>query len=131
MKLSYAGLNQLLKESIVEVRFHRRHPKMGFNDYRRMLCTNNDKILKSLPGRMSLHYINPKGQRLPYNPQTYNLCVAWDVFFQNYRQITLDSYDIVTVIPTRTPEEVNKWWLYFNSELLRMSPEDKIGFMNQ
>jgi len=130
MKLSYGGLNQLLRESIVEVRFHRRHPKLGFAEWRRILCTNNDKILKSLPGRLSLHYINPKGQRLPYNPQTYNLCVAHDIFMQQYRQITLDAYDIVTVIPTRTPDEINKWWIYYNEQLLRMPAEEKVRFMN-
>ena len=130
MKLSYGGLNQLLKESIIEVRFKRRHPKLGFNDYRRMLCTNNDKILKSLPGRLCLHYINPKGQRLPYNPQSYNLCVAWDIFFCDYRQLTLDDYDIVTVIPTRSSDEINLFWLYFNEQLLHMKTDEKIRFLN-
>jgi hypothetical protein len=129
MQLSQSGLRQLLVNAIIEVRFKRRHLKEGAGPWRRMLCTNNIRVLKSLPGRMSLLYKNPKGHHLPYSPQVYNLVVAWDILQIDYRQISLDDYDIVTIIPTRNQQELDKWWVYFNEQLLHMSPEDKLKFM--
>lgn len=131
MRLSQAGVAQLLQNSVLEVRFKRRHPKVGWSPFRRMLCTNASKVLNSLPGRLSLHYLNPKGPGLRFNPRSYNLAVAWDIFWQDYRLISLDQFDIVTVIPVNTPEDLTKWWVFFNEILKQMNAQDKISFMNK
>lgn len=130
MQLTYTGLQQLLANAVIEVRFKRRHEKPGAAPWRRMLCTNSPKILKSLPGRVSLFYKDPKGVGLRFIPQQKNLMPTWDIFWQDFRLISLDAYDIVSVIPANTEEDLIKWWAYFNVVLLELSPQDKQAFMN-
>ena len=52
------------------------------------------------------------------------------IFWQDFRLISLDAYDIVSVIPANTEEDLIKWWAYFNVVLLELSPQDKQAFMN-
>ena len=124
------GLRILLMQNIIEVRFRRRKFKEGYNQWRRMLCTTDPKVLKSLPGRMSLLYKDPKGVGLRFVPRQKGLVVAWDIFWSDFRMISLDVYDIVTIIPTNREEDLTKWWVYFNEVLYKMPSQEKLRFMN-
>jgi hypothetical protein len=127
MQLSWSGLRLLLETNIIEVRFKRRIPRPS-SDWRRMLCTRCPLVLHSLPGRLSLKYVNPNGRGLNIDPKAYNLMPTWDLFWQSYRFISLDLYDIITVIPTRNEDELTKWWVYFNEEIYKMPSSEKDAF---
>ena len=126
MRVSQAQLLALLENHVLELRFFRRNPKQGWNTARRMLATNERKILASAPGRLALHF-KPPTRAPAYNWRGKNLACAWDLLWQEYRMVPAESCDVVTVIPTE-PEE--KFWNYFNLYLQAMSPSDKVGFMN-
>jgi len=129
MKLSMAGLRALLDGNVVELKFIRRHFKPGFMPSRRMLCTNNRMLLNSIPGKITLHFQRPIYPPA-YRPEQYNLVFAWDIFQQQYRAISMESCDIVGTLPLKTEEDINKFWRYFNEYLYRLTPVDKIKFMN-
>jgi len=84
MRLGRTALAILLQTNVAELRFHRRIEKQGFQDYRRMLCTNDKTLLLSTPGKEILNYTTPTGS-LKYDPAAKNLIVAWDIFLQAYR----------------------------------------------
>lgn len=129
MKLSMAGLRALLDSNVVELKFIRRHLKPGFMPSRRMLCTNNRMLLNSIPGKITLHFQKPIHPP-PYRPEQHNLVFAWDIFQQQYRAISMESCDIVGILPLKSEEDINKFWMYFNEYLYRLTPVDKIKFMN-
>lgn len=126
MRVSQGQLLALLESNVLELRFFRRRSKPGWNDARRMLVTNDRQILDTAPGQIALHF-KPPTHTPPYNWRMKNLACGWDLFWQSYRMIPVESCDIVTVIPTRPPE---KFWNYFNLYLQAMSPSEKIAFMN-
>lgn len=129
MKVTKAFLQSALNTNVVELRFRRRNPKPGWKGFRRMLCTNNRVILNSAPGRIALHY-SPPSQFPPFIPGNYNLVTAWDLFWQEYRNINCDACDVITLIPVVTEEDIKKFWEYFNIQLESMSPGQKVAFMN-
>ena len=129
MKLSRDGLQRLLQDAVVELHFVRRHKKRGYADTRRMLCTNDFELLNSIPGRTALNFKPPTGPP-PYDIfhySRYNLVCAFDMFWQDYRMIPMESVNIITVLPTKPPDE---FWKYFNEYLAKMSALDKINTMN-
>lgn len=129
-KLSRDGLRILLATHVVELGFTRRRLKIGWNFTRRMLCTNSKPLLGTIAGRIALGFKPPKGIGLKYNPATKDLVVAYDILWQDFRQIPVESNEIITAIPVETPEEVELFWLYFDKRLKDMSPQEKIQFMN-
>ena len=128
MKLSRDGLQRLLQENAVELMFIRRHEKVGWPIGRRMLCTLDKNLLLSLPGRMSLKF-RPAVHPPPYPAKAYGLLVVWDVFWQDYRAIPVDSVSVVSVIPTHTKKAQDEWWAYFSEFLGRLTPQQKEQFM--
>lgn len=89
-----------------------------------MLCTNSSAFLNSAKGRIALNYRPP--QNLPhYNPSAKNLVITWDIFMQDYRTINVDSCDVISVIPAN-----EKFWEYFTEKLSKMTPDEKVAFMN-
>jgi hypothetical protein len=123
MKLSLGGLSSLLKSNAAELRFRRRRPGPG--PFRRMLATNDLKLLQSIPGKLALNYRRPTGHP-PYNPTQYNLLCVWDIFMQDFRMVPVDAVDVISVLPTTPPEQ---FWQYFNDKLSRMSATEKMSFM--
>lgn len=126
MRVSQGQLLGLLENNVLELRFSRRHIKPGWNIARRMLVTNDRQILNSAPGRIALHFKPPR-QAPAYNWRTRNLACGWDLLWQEYRMIPVESCDVVTIMPTK-PEE--QFWNYFNIYLQSMSPTEKVAFMN-
>lgn len=126
MRVSQGQLLALMQNNVLELRFFRRHPKQGWNDTRRMLVTNDKLILNSAPGKLALHF-TPPTHAPAYNWAMRNLACGWDLLWQAYRMIPVESCDVVTIIPTKP---VEKFWGYFNLYLQAMSPSDKVQFMN-
>jgi len=123
MKTTLQGLRTVLRENVCEIVFIRRRPKPGKPPMRRMLCTLDDRILNSENGRLALNY-KPAGGPMPYNTDAKNLLPVWDIFMQDWRMVSMDNCDIVTTIKEQD------FWKYFNDTLLKMSPEQKIGYMD-
>lgn len=126
MRVSQGQLLALLQNNVLELRFYRRNVKLGWNLTRRMLVTNDYQILNSAPGKLALHF-KPPTHAPAYNWRVKNLACAWDLFWQDYRMIPVETCDVITIIPTKPPE---KFWNYFNLYLQAMSPQDKVEFMN-
>ena len=127
MRLGRTALAILLQTNVAELRFHRRINKPGFKDYRRMLCTNDKRLLLSTPGKEILNYTVPNGS-LRYDPAAKNLIPVWDIFMQNYRMVNCDDVDVIAVIKS-SPDPM-PFWKYFNERLVHMSAQQKALFIN-
>ena len=123
MLTTLESLRNLLNDNVCEVVFVRRRPRSNRPPVRRMLCTLDQKILNSTNGRLSLNY-SPSSGILPYNAQAKNLLPVWDIFMQDWRMVSLDSCNIVQTI------KGEEFWGYFNNNLLKMSMQEKMTYMD-
>jgi len=126
MRVSRSALSLILRNHVVEIRFLRRNPKLGYSKQRRMLCTNDYLLLTSTPGQRALNYTPPTGN-LKYNPANKNLVIVWDVFRQGFRAVNCNDCDLVAVIKS-TPSD--DFWKYFSEKIMPMSSVEKANFMN-
>jgi hypothetical protein len=127
MRLGRTALWMLLQTNAAELRFLRRIDKPGFGDYRRMLCTNDKRLLLSAPGKRVLNFVSPTSS-LKYDPAAKNLVSAWDIFMQNYRMINCNDVEVIAVI--KTSPDPQPFWKYFYERLFHMSAAQKARFMN-
>jgi hypothetical protein len=127
MQLGRTALFILLQTNAAELRFRRRIQKPGFGDYRRMLCTNDKRLLLSVPGKRVLNFVQPTGS-LKYDPSSKNLVATWDVFMQNFRMINCNDVEVIAVI--KTSPDPAPFWKYFYERLVDMSADQKARFMN-
>jgi len=130
MRLTWSGLKALSKDNVLELKFVRRHPKPGWKDTRRMLCTNATYILNSAPGHIALHFHPPTHPPIIFEGH-YNMVCMWDLLWQEYRNVSCDCVNVITVIPVKTEEERSNFWQYFTKYLEAMSPAQKLIFMNK
>jgi hypothetical protein len=89
-----------------------------------MLCTNAPLILNTIEGRVALNY-KPASGRLKFSPDQKNLIITWDIFMQDYRCINVNSCELIATIPAG-----EAWWKYFKDNLTKLSPQQKIMFMD-
>lgn len=122
MRVSYFSLQNMLKQNMVDIQFVRRRPSSQ-GTTRRMLCTNCQPLLLSNEGRQVLNYRIPTGS-LPYAPALYNLVVVWDILMQDFRQIPVDSANVLNIVPFN-----EDFWPYFQKTILPMTSDQKIRFM--
>ena len=127
MRLGRTALWMLLQTNAAELRFHRRIEKPGFRDYRRMLCTNDQKLLQSAPGKTVFHY-RPPTSSLKYDPAAKNLVVAFDIFYQDWRMINCNDVEVIAVI--KTSPDPQPFWKYFYERIADMSAAQKARFMD-
>lgn len=127
MRLGRTALAILLQTNVAELRFRRRTEKPGFQDYRRMLCTNDKRLLLSTPGKEVLNFVPPNGH-LKYDPSAKNLVVSWDIFLQNFRMINCNDVEVIAVI--KSSPDPTPFWTYFYERLAHMSAAQKAQFMN-
>jgi hypothetical protein len=127
MRVGRTSLMLLLNTHTAELRFRRRKEKAGFNDYRRMLCTLDKKLLLSVPGKRILKFIKPH-DNLKFSPAAKNLLVVWDIFMQSWRMINCDDVDLIATI--KTSPDSSDFWKYFYQRLSEMSSDQKARFMN-
>ena len=123
--ISYTSLVSTLSNNVVELVFHRRRPKQGLPENRRMLCTLNYDILRSENGKLILNFKEASGAST-YNPKQKGLVVVWDLLKQDWRMVNTESCKIVSTIPTSPPEI---FWEYFNKIILPMSSGQKANFI--
>ena len=130
MRMSLGGLKTVLNDSVVELMFRRRRFKAGYTEDRRMLCTNSRALLDSISGKVALRF------RAPTHPPKFNanargLVTAWDIMWCDYRNISTESHDVISIMPVRNEEEMNKFWEYFNDYLSKLPPAARAGFSNR
>lgn len=125
-KLGRSELETMLTHSACEIVFLRRRPERAPERpiFRRMLCSNSMNLLNSENGIRSLNF------RLPGGPPQidevkHNIVVAWDIFMQDYRNISMDKCFLVKEIP-----DDDSFWEYYNKVLYPMSPQQKMQFMD-
>lgn len=128
MRLGSSALALLLMQNVIELRFKRRKEKPGFNNYRRMLCTNDKNLLMSKLGREVFNYNPPKGLNLTYDPRSKNLVIVYDIFYQNFRAVNCNDVDVISVI--KTSPDPTEFWKYFNEKIRPMAASQKITFIN-
>jgi len=124
MIVTQQTLKALLLENVLDVRFVRRRPVAGKPPTRRMLCTKSFKLLNSTNGKIVLNYTPPKHEK-QFNESIENACVVWDILMQNYRVVSADQVDVIREIPAN-----DAFWQTFNKEILPLTAEQKIQFMN-
>lgn len=122
--MTAASLNSLLTRNVLDLKFTRRRPRSGVSGTRRMYCTLSDRILNSVNGRTVLNYL-PGGNKLPYSPSSKNLSLVWDILMQSFRMVPADTTTVLNQLPGD-----DSFWDYFNENIITMSQQDKIQFMN-
>lgn len=124
-KIGRTELDNLLDHSVCEIVFVRRRPERapGRSTVRRMICSNWLDVLNSENGIRSLNYRREGPKQI--NEALHNVVVAWDIFMQDYRNISIEGCYLVESIDT--PEE---FWKFFNNTLLPMSPQQKLLYMD-
>lgn len=127
MKIGSTTLNALLENNVLEIKFKRRNPKPGQSPTRRMLCTNSPIILQSDAGRNTLNYVSPAGGP-KYSAASKNIVIAWDIFKQDYRAISMDNCVLISQIPVTG--DGKDFWMYFNEKIYPMTSGQKQSFFN-
>ena len=129
MAINRNFFDNVLKDNIVEVKWVRRLPKSGYALSRRALATNSVNLLNSELGVKILNF-RPPTQLNPLNQSALNLVTYWDIFRQDYRNSSCESLQMIKIWPLTTPQEINRFWIYFRDVLRDMTPQQKIEFMN-
>lgn len=124
MLVSTTSLRPILQNAACEIKFARRRPVPGKSIFRRMLCTNSNTILNSIDGRITLNY-KPSTKAPKYDPNAKNLIIVWDLLMQDYRCINCDNCDLITTIPAG-----EAFWTYFKENIMTLSIQQKIQFMD-
>ena len=89
-----------------------------------MLCTNSYELLNSARGRTALNF-KPTSSSPTYNPTSKNIVLTWDIFMQNYRAVSMDMCELVTLLPAN-----DSFWTYYAETLSNMSADEKMTFMS-
>lgn len=127
MKIGASTLRVLLENNVLEIKFKRRRTKPGSPSTRRMLCTNSPVILQSDVGRSTLHF-KPSHKTPNYSPASKNIVIAWDIFKQDYRAISVDNCELISQMPVSG--DGTEFWEYFNTTIYPMTPAQKQAFFN-
>lgn len=125
MKVSLATLKTIVQNNVVEIKFFRRRIKPGAPSTRRMLCTNSFSLLNSTEGRLTLNF-RPTSRPSKFNPLQKDLLIVWDIFMQDYRCVNMTACNLVATIPAN-----KEFWKYFSTKLIKLTPQQKIAFMNK
>tara|TARA_R110002012_G_scaffold321637_1_gene550268 strand:+ start:2528 stop:2905 length:378 start_codon:yes stop_codon:yes gene_type:complete len=120
--INLQSLQSLLQNNVCEIIFEKRRPKPGDSSQRRMLCTLDENILKSVDGRLTLNYKPPSGPP-KYNPGSKNLLPVWDIMMQGWRMVNMDNCEVVETIPE------GNFFDYFNESIYPMSADEKRKYM--
>ena len=127
--MSHSGLKEVLQDSVVEVAFVRRIPKLGYTPSRRMLCTNSRMLLDNIESKIALRFRAPMGS-LPYNADAKGLITVWDIMWADWRHISVESHDVISIMPVRTDEEILQFWAYFDQFLSKLDPQARANYGN-
>jgi hypothetical protein len=125
-KLRRTELQSLLKNNVCDLLIARRRPERAPGRFimRQMLCTNSMEILRSENGLRTLNYsgsFEPK----KVDERKHNLVVTWDIFMQDYRNVSMEMCYLVQKIPAD-----DNFWKFFNENIFTMSPNEKLQYMD-
>ena len=125
-KIGKADLDGLLNRNVCEIMFIRRRPERapGRPITRRMLCTNSSTLLNSENGKRSLNFRSPGGPK-QISEMLHNVVVVWDIFMQDYRNVSMENCYLVKQFPAD-----DTFWDYYNNVLYPMNKEQKLQFMD-
>ena len=123
-KIGRTELDGLLNNNACEIVFLRRRPERakGRPIFRRMLCSNSMEILNSENGIRSLNFRLPGPKQV--DESKHNLVVTWDIFMQDYRNVSMDACFLVKEISNE------EFWDYYNKVLYPMPQSQKMQFMD-
>lgn len=124
-----ASLQALLGNNVVELHFIRRHFKNGWDISRGLLGTTNFSLLNGEFGKQVLFFQPPNGVGMGYPYKSYNLCVVWDIFRQEYRVFGAEQVSIKQQWDVTTDEGQEEFQNYFYEHIQNMSEQDKLDFM--
>ena len=127
--MSHSGLKEVLQDSVVEVAFVRRIPKLGYTPSRRMLCTNSRMLLDNIESKIALRFRAPMGS-LPYNADAKGLITVWDLCWCGFRHISVESHDVISIMPVRNEDEILQFWTYFDQFLSKLDPQARANYGN-
>jgi hypothetical protein len=123
-KISRLQLLEILKRTVCEIFFIRRHPEKFRPSDRNMLCSNCYELLNSPNGRRALGYRPPKG--LPnFNPDAVNLIITWDILQMDFRCVNMTYSFLIKEYETH-----DEFWQTFNDTYHKMTPLDKLAWMD-
>jgi hypothetical protein len=128
MGLTVGNLRKICQQSVVELKFIRRIPKIGMPPFRRMLCTLNVPLLNGDIGKNILNFIRPTNNP-PYNAEEKGLVVVWDILMQNWRAIPAASCEIAVVYKLSTKADQAKFFKFFDTVIGKMNEAQKRSFM--
>ena len=140
--VSQAELAGLLTTNVCEIVFVRRRPERApvppRYAIRRMICTNSFELLTSYNSKISLNFRLPKSGRRINGPY-HDIVCAWDIFMQDYRNISISTPESPytnkgpskpTCYLRQTIPADDTFWKYYNDILLKMTPQQKLNFMD-
>jgi len=116
-QIQRAELSTLLDHHVCEIVFVRRRPERAPTrpEVRRMICTTSQFLLNSDNGIKSLNFHLPKTARR-LDEVKHNICVVWDIFMQDYRNVSMDTCYLRQIIP-----DDDTFWKYYNDALYTMT----------
>ena len=127
-QISRGELDTILQRNVCEIVFVRRRPERApvppRVEIRRMLCTNSLELLTSYNAKISLNFRYPKTSRR-IDGVKHNIVCVWDILMHDYRNVSMETCYIRQTIPAD-----DTFWKYFNDVLLKMTPEQKMNFMD-
>jgi len=126
LQTNYSQLEMALRNNVCELFIKRRIPLKDRPVFRRMLCCNSMAFLNSNNGRRVLGYKRPKGLP-PFNPREKKLVITWDILMMDFRCINYNECYLVRTYPLAQERE---FWKLFNKVYLRMTPSEKLYFMD-
>lgn len=124
MIVQRSSLNSSLLNNVCEIRFTRRIVVPGKANTRRMWCTKSYNLLNSTNGRVTLNFRPPLGP-IKINEAADNILVVWDILMQDYRNVSMDSCDLIQQVPAD-----ESFWKFFNENIYIMTAAQKFNFLN-
>lgn len=123
-QVSRGDLANLLEGNACEIVFVRRRPERapGRPEIRRMLCSNSMNLLNSMNGIRSLNFHLPGGPK-KIDEIKHNVVVVWDIFEQDYRNVSMDTCYLRQTVPGD-----DTFWRYYSDVLLKLTPQQKRNF---
>ena len=123
------GLQMFLATNVCEISFVRRHEKQSWSTVRGMLATTNYPLLNMMLGKKVLNFRPPTGRGMGYDYKSKNLCVAWDIFRQEYRVFGAESAVVKSNMDVTTDKGRREFWQYFELYIKNMTNDQKLKFM--
>lgn len=125
-RIKRTELKRILTRNACELFIFRRRPERapGRPYFRSMLCSNSMELLRSENGIRNLNFRSPRGPK-KVDERKHNLCVVWDIFMQDYRNVAMEDCYMIQTIP-----DDDTFWKYYNDVLSQMSGEQKMRYMD-